>query len=347
MYLLRLDADHAIDISPGDKEFIVTDDFEVPVDVNVLAVYPHAHFLANTMEGVAVLPDRTERWLIRINHWDFRWQDVYRYRAPIVLPRGTTVRMRYTYDNSAENPRNPSRPPKHVVAGPRSSDEMAHLQLQVQPQNFNDLLALKEAVYQHSLARNSRDAWAYYELGNVFRDEGRMDEAIDQYRAALRVDAAHAPSHNNVGVLLVEQGRVEEAIGHYRAALRVEPDFAEAHFNLGNALRSEGRVGEAVGHYRETLRLEPGFAEAHDNLGQALASEGKLDEAIAHFRDAVHLNPDSAEAHSNLGAGLGLQGKLDEAIVHFRLALQIDPDHVNARENLGKALVAAAHERVK
>jgi len=338
MYLMRLDADHAIDIPPGEKQFVVTDRFELPVDVDVFAVYPHAHFLARTLEASARLPDGTEKWLIRIRDWDFKWQDVYRYAQPIPLPKGSTISMRYSYDNSADNVRNPSRPPRRVGAGLRSSDEMAHLQLQIMPRSAGDLAVLKEALYRHALPNNPGNVWVYYELGNLLRDRGQPLEAIRYYGEALQVDPAHAATRNNLGAVLAEQGDLDEAIRQYRQAVRIEPDFADAHYNLGNALRSAGRLNEAVARYREALRLEPGLAEAHTNLGEILGSQGRLDEAVAQFRLAVESRPDSAEAHNNLGAGLGLQGKLDEAVGHFQRALQIDPGHARARENLRIAL---------
>jgi len=345
MYLMRLDADQSIDIPPGEKNFIVTDNFELPVDVDVLAVYPHAHFLAKTMESVARLPDGTERRLIRINDWDFKWQDVYRYARPLSLPRGTTLAMRFSYDNSADNVRNPNRPPRRVIAGVRSSDEMAHLQLQVLPRTAEDVVLLKEAFYRHALRKNPDDVWVYYELGNALRDKGQLLEAIRQYRAALEHDPRHAPTRNNLGVLLAAEGNMDEAMSQYRQALRFEPDFFDAHFNLGNALRSKGRLDAAIARYREVLRLEPTLAEAHSNLGEILASQGKLEEAIGQFRTAVGIKPGSAEAHNNLGAALALEGRLDEAIGHFRQALELEPDRANARENLRIALEKAASGR--
>ena len=66
---------------------------------------------------MALLPDGRRRWLIHIKDWDLSWQAVYRYAQPIVLPKGTRVQMRWSYDNSVENPRNPSAPPARVVAG--------------------------------------------------------------------------------------------------------------------------------------------------------------------------------------------------------------------------------------
>ena len=123
MYLVRLDADYALDIPAGESDFVVTESVELPVDVTVHAVYPHAQLLGKAIEGWATLPDGTRQWLIKIDQWDFAWQDVYRLATPLPLPAGTTVNMRFSYDNSAANPRNPNSPPQRVTAGNRSSDE--------------------------------------------------------------------------------------------------------------------------------------------------------------------------------------------------------------------------------
>ena len=92
----------------GAKDFLVTDDVRLPLDVDVLAVYPHAHYLGKLMEGYATLPDGTKKWLIRIPEWDLNWQGVYRLKSRCGCRKGTVVSMRYHYDNSAENVRNPS-----------------------------------------------------------------------------------------------------------------------------------------------------------------------------------------------------------------------------------------------
>ena len=95
-----------------------SDRYVVPVDVEVLAIQPHAHNLARRMAATATLPDGSTRWLISIADWDFRWQDVYRYAHPIVLPKGTTIAMRYTYDNSVEQPAQSASPAGAGRLGP-------------------------------------------------------------------------------------------------------------------------------------------------------------------------------------------------------------------------------------
>ncbi len=131
--LLQLEHDGALDIPAGAADFPVGDDFVVPMDMDVLAVYPHAHYLGHVLEGYATLPGGNRQWLVRIPDWDPNWQAVYRYKVPVFLPKGAIVSMRYRYDNSSANPRNPHQPPQRVRGSNQATDEMAHLWLQVLP----------------------------------------------------------------------------------------------------------------------------------------------------------------------------------------------------------------------
>src|SRR5262249_11274777 len=95
---LRLGSE-TIDIAANDRAHVVAERYALRVDVDLLAVQPHAHNLARRMEATATLPDGSIRPIITIDDWDFRWQDVYRYTRPVALPKGTTIAMRYVYDN--------------------------------------------------------------------------------------------------------------------------------------------------------------------------------------------------------------------------------------------------------
>ena len=160
--LIQLEHDGAIDIPAGDRDFPVSDDFKLPMDVDVLAVYPHAHYLGRLLEGYATLPNGERKWLVRIPDWDRNWEAVYRYREPVFLPRGTVISMRFHYDNSAENVRNPNHPPKRVRAGNRTVDEMGHLWLQVLPRGNRDLrMELQEALLRHRLVKYPSDPEAH------------------------------------------------------------------------------------------------------------------------------------------------------------------------------------------
>jgi mono/diheme cytochrome c family protein len=124
----------AIDIPPGEKSYRVSDYAYLPSDMVVIGIIPHAHKLCRQIKAMATLPDGTQKPLLWIKDWDFNWQEQYRYVNPISLPRGTRIDAEWTYDNTAENPSNPSHPPQRVTWGEASTDEMAELHLEVIPQ---------------------------------------------------------------------------------------------------------------------------------------------------------------------------------------------------------------------
>ena len=111
----------------------IADRYVLPVDVEVLAVQPHAHNLGATMEATRALPDGTARPLIAITTGISAGRTSIATRRRSRCRRARRFRMRYTYDNSAANPRNPHQPPQRVVWGQNTTDEMGDLWLQVVP----------------------------------------------------------------------------------------------------------------------------------------------------------------------------------------------------------------------
>jgi Flp pilus assembly protein TadD len=268
-----------IDIPAGAAQYIVTDSYTLPVEVEVEAVQPHAHYRARDVRGEATLPDGSTRPLIDIADWDFRWQHVYRFVTPLRLPKGTTVSMRYTYDNSAANARNPQRPPARARWGQRSAEEMGDLWLQVLPRDNHDLDLL------------SRD----------FRPKVAAED-VKGYESEIAKHPADAALHDDVALLYLELGKSDSAIAHFRTALALKPDSAVARYNLGTALTVARRLDEAAAEYREALRIDPSYANAHNNLGNVLLSQRQYDEAIREFAEVVRLQPESAAAKKNLAA---------------------------------------------
>ena len=180
-------------------------------------------------------------------------------------------------------------------------------------------------------------AEAHANLGLVFAEQGKPDEALSHYRHALKLNPQYAQAHNNLGNALAHLGKLDQAVGHYRQALRLRPDYPDAHSNLGNALRQQGKLGEAVSHCQEALRLRPDFVQAHINLGVALQDQGKWEPAAACFHRALRINPEMAEAHNNLGNTYEQQNKLDAALLCYEEALRLKPTFAEARCNAGSA----------
>jgi hypothetical protein len=117
----------AFRIPAGNPDYGVEWSAFTPTDMTVLSVTPHMHNLGRSMRATATLPDGTVRPLVSVRDWDFRWQPSYRFKEPIKLPRRTRIDVVARFDNSAENPNNPHRPPRDVVWGESTDDEMCTL----------------------------------------------------------------------------------------------------------------------------------------------------------------------------------------------------------------------------
>lgn len=157
-----------IDIPPGEKDYRIEDSFKLPVDVEAHFVSGHAHYLCTTMKMTATLPDGTEKVLLDIPEWDMDWQDTYYFAEPIVLTAGTVVKSVITYDNSADNPNNPTTPPVRVKWGRESTDEMGSITLSGVALDESDATRL-------NLSTKANRARIFTQLGQELRKQGVLE----------------------------------------------------------------------------------------------------------------------------------------------------------------------------
>jgi len=257
-----------IDIPAGATNYTVTRSLELPVHVKLLAVMPHAHYLAREVRFKATFPDETSRSLLWIPRWDFNWQEEYRYQQPVSLPRGTRLEFAIRYDNSAANVRNPNHPPRRVLFGPQSTDEMGELWLQILPDDANDLAILQ----REKRLMDSRETAAFYEN-------------------FLQAHPDDAPSHVGLGKVLGPLGQTAAAARHFRTALELNPGQAEAHYYLGLILLDERQFPDARAQFDSELRVNPDYYKAYVALGTICIEEQNLDQAEMHLRTALRINP--------------------------------------------------------
>ncbi len=378
--LLQLENDRALDIPAGQADFVVEDSLRLPVDVDVLGIYPHAHYLGKRMEAWAVLPDRQKKWLILIPGWDIDRQSVYRYRNPMFLPKGSVVHMRYVYDNSSANPHNPHSPPIRVKAGNRSEDEMAHLWLQVLPVNTpshapDPRLLLEEAWMRNWLSKDPDDLIPLSNLASAMAGQARYGEAIAAFRHALALHPGDERLLNQLAVALDNSRDWQQAAKTYAEDIEAHPDTCNARFNLARLQLKHDRASEAEQQFRTMLQQCPADASVHSGLGVALAREGQAqaaqaefqaalrvdahdftalynlgdfalqadetDQAVKFFEAATSRNPKDADAHQQLAGAYALSGRIGDAIVQLRQAIALSPDNPDLHALLSQALGTA------
>ncbi len=184
----------------------------------------------------------------------------------------------------------------------------------------------KENIYSYQNSQNNADsdkAGAYARQGGIFYSQGKLDEAIAQYRQVIQIDPNYPRAYYDLGVALYGQSKLDEAITQYRQAIQIDPNYPRAYYNLGVALYDQGKLDEAITQYRQAIQLNPKLAIAYNSLGVALHDQGKLDEAITQYRQAIQLNPTFATAYNNLGVALENQDKTREANEAYQRAKQL------------------------
>jgi len=268
---------YSIDIAAGATNHVISDSYTLPVDVDVLRILPHTHYLGRQIHGVATLPDGTQKWLLRIENWDFNWQGDYTFSEPVFLPKGTTVSMQVAFDNSTNNARNPNHPPQRVKYGVNSSDEMAELWMQVLPRSHADAVIL-EKDFQPKVF-NSTIAYNNY---------------------LLLQDPRNAKAYTEIGKASLFLNEPDEALQHFRRAIELQPDEDEPHYFFGLIMRLAGRLEDSKAAFRQTILLNPNHQKAHGNLGLILMDEGNLAEAELHFESALSINPEDNIAKESL-----------------------------------------------
>lgn len=291
-----------IDIPPGEPAYVVHDEYVLPVAATVTGIAPHAHFRGKDVQVWAALPDGSKVWLLRIRDWDFNWQNRYTYAEPFAFPQGTALCMQLTYDNSAENPRNPTVPPERVLLGRRSRDEMGEVVINLlldserdaalQQRDFERTTAAKRIEQLEFLARcDPTDAEPHFMLGVRFQALGDLRGALEQYEAAVRIDPNHSRSRNNLGSVYRKAGRTRDALAQYTEAIRIFPDDARARNNLGSLHLAQGELELAAAQFDAALRINPDFQEAEYNLGAVALRKKDFAGARAHFERVLRLNP--------------------------------------------------------
>lgn len=245
-----------IDIAPNEADYEHVDRFEVPVDVDLLNVYPHAHLIAEKMEAYATLPTGKRQCLIEIPQWDFNWQDEYQYADPIRLPAGTVIEMKYTFNNSDTNIRNPFSPPQRVLQGKETTDEMGDLWFQMVPIDRANRRVVQDAVNKHQALWVYREAKflcetrpsveSYNMYGMILDAMGKRDFAREQYVAAVRMQPECIPALNNLATSYMKTREFDEAERLLRKALRLRETYPSALINLGKILVEQKRYPDAL-----------------------------------------------------------------------------------------------------
>ena len=310
-FLLRA---NGIDIAAGDAAYVVEESLVTKTDVSVLGVSPHAHYLAKDLQIFVETPTNEKVWLLRIPDWDFNWQSDYRFVNPLLVEAGSRFVMRYTYDNSADNIRNPHNPPQRIKLGYNSTDEMGEAIIELLLNKEEDRAIIRKAQQEYEIAQAGGLAEYSFNLGVEMEELGRIEDAVTFYKTALSANPAHAQVLNNLGAIYETAGTLELAESHYRGALSKDPELHVARLNLARLLKNRNHLSESESLLSKLIEQESeSFFEARLLLSSIWVEQGQLAAAIGVLKATSDRFPGEPYLNLQLGKLMAMAGSLEEA----------------------------------
>ncbi len=192
-------------------------------------------------------------------------------------------------------------------------------------------LALASGCRQSPEAASQR----FLESGNAYAKEGKLPEAIVEYRNAAQRDPLSAEAHEKLAEALMQTGDLGDALGEFVRAADLRPNEASLQLKAGNLLLLAGRPEEARARAEKVLSANPKDVDAHILTANALAGLENLDAAVEQIEDALRVDPNRSGTYSNLGALELNRGKRDAAESAFKRAVELEPQAASAHLALG------------
>ena len=194
------------------------------------------------------------------------------------------------------------------------------------------------SIWEDTLKKNPNSWMAHNNIGLHLEEKGKLNEAIEHYKAAIRINPRYAVTYDNLGLILKRKGNPEEAAIHFKEAIRQDPKLWTSYNNLGYVLNALGKHDEAASYFQRALAINPRSIVAHNNLANILDAKGDIEKAKVHYMKALSIDSENAEIHNNLGTLFQAEKKYIKAVKHFQKAIELQPDLKEARKNLTIAM---------
>ena len=307
--------DQNIDIPAGDPNYMVEESLRLPVDVEVLSLYPHAHYLGKEIAVFAQPPEGGRQWLLRINDWDCNWQSDYRFKEPLPLPAGTEIVMRYRFDNSEDNILNPNAPPKRIRFGPNSSDEMAEVAISILLKNPEDLSVLEKA-YQEYRVQAAGIVRFFYDQGMSYLQMGLLEDAFKSLQVCINEDPEYAPAFFALAKICQQWEQRDRATEYFVQALSIDP--ANESYQLEyvrSEYSSDGVSAQLL--LKEYLSKSPESIPLRLELAETYLRGNRLLSAIEILEEGLMLNENAGAVRLLLGRIYGQIGEIEKATEYF------------------------------
>ncbi len=159
-----------------------------------------------------------------------------------------------------------------------------------------------ETLGKDNIKKSPGKGRVYYNLGNYFISQGRTDEAIEQFQAAIRVRPT-SEEYNNLGLAYESKGMIDYAVEQFQFAIYLDAANAAAYNNLGKVyLFYQNRIDIAIIQFMKAIELKPGYTDPVINLAAAYIRGKRFRDAVPLLETVLTKEPGRLDAHYNLGA---------------------------------------------
>ncbi len=164
---------------------------------------------------------------------------------------------------------------------------------------------------------------AYQGRGVAYRQQGKLDLAMQDFNKAIELDAANTYAYNSRGNAYLDQKDYKDAIADYTQAIKLMPTYAYAYDNRGDAYDDEGDTDDAIADYTKAIELDA-EASFYNDRGIAYFHKKDYNHAIADYTQAIKMNPKYAAAYDNRGDANRDKGDTDQALADYSAAIGLD-----------------------
>ena len=185
------------------------------------------------------------------------------------------------------------------------------------------------------------DFTANFNMGDLLMNKRDPQGALPYFEAAVRANPVSAVAQTELGVALFQAGKLPEAEEQFKRALRMEPGYTDARYDLASVQAARQEWDDAVASFQAVLAERPDDAKSRQHLGDALylwgdalAQAGRSEDALARYRAAAEVVPATAELHTKMALMLARMARLPEAQTELESALKVDAHFAPAQRML-------------
>jgi len=200
----------------------------------------------------------------------------------------------------------------------------------------DSMLKQAESECQQSLSIDPGAPETHFILGNVYKEQGRLDEAVNAYKEAIKWDSKYSDAYAGLGMAKLMQGSTAEAAENFKEAIQLNSGNSTAHYGLGKTYLKQGMVDAAIKELNTALYQYPNSAPTHLTLGEAYGEQGNTVAAVKEYQESIRIKPENTAAYLHISDIRETRGDLEHSIAELRSGLELMPNNPDLHLAIGR-----------